>query len=250
MNVMGRIILWVGVFAVLFHLNAEAKRPSPPEAYLKHYNRAAKALNSRQFDEALLHLEKALAVSPDEPSFYNLRGAVFTHQKKYDLAEKDFRKAQELAPDVHLPVFNLAEVAFLQGDYRRSLNLFEQFNQKVPNQKLAIFKIFLCHLMLGNEEKVQRMLETIEESPDNPFFHFATASKLFRDGDADRAMKFVQSAQFIYRDAALPYIDPLIHLGWVEELAEEPPDSQKPKTSDAKNDGDTFKGNMPSLKGN
>jgi Flp pilus assembly protein TadD len=66
--------------------------------YLHNDNFAAKAV---------AYLDRALALQPDDPELYNLRGVAFSKMDQAERAAADWRKAAELAPDDSGPLMNV-----------------------------------------------------------------------------------------------------------------------------------------------
>lgn len=66
--------------------------------------------------KALEQFEAALALDPDDPDLHNDRGAVLARMERYDEAEREFRRAEELAPDDPTVQENLARLYQRTGD--------------------------------------------------------------------------------------------------------------------------------------
>jgi Flp pilus assembly protein TadD len=67
-------------------------------------------------DVALDRFEGALALAPDDGKLHNDRGAVLARMQRYEEAEKEFRRAEELAPDDPTVQENLARLYHRTGE--------------------------------------------------------------------------------------------------------------------------------------
>lgn len=62
------------------------------------YDQARQAFSSGQFEEALAHIDRAIARFPKESSYYLLQGRILNEMKRADQAYAAFQKAVELDP--------------------------------------------------------------------------------------------------------------------------------------------------------
>jgi len=70
----------------------------------------------RQFDQAIIHLEKAIAINPDFAIAYNNLGQAYVARGDLDKGISLFRKGLELSPGLIKMQRNLAAVLFRKGD--------------------------------------------------------------------------------------------------------------------------------------
>lgn len=61
----------------------------------------------KDYGEALLSSQKAIAIDPENPLYYEHRGAALLSLNRFEEAEKDFRKSTELAPKDAVCFYNL-----------------------------------------------------------------------------------------------------------------------------------------------
>ena len=64
------------------------------------YDKAFRAFDAANYDEALAALDAIDARQPDLAESLNLRGVVYMRQGKYDRAEATLRKALSIEPEV------------------------------------------------------------------------------------------------------------------------------------------------------
>ena len=79
--------------------------------------RATNAFNQGRFEEAEKQVDAAARADSKKPEIPNLRGAIFTKQKRYDEAVQQFNQALALDPKFYPAKLNLAEVKLLEGKY-------------------------------------------------------------------------------------------------------------------------------------
>lgn len=88
--------------------------------------------------DVLTFLNKAIDVTPNEADVYSNRGYFYLENKNYDLAEKDFKKAEELQPKYHnkANLYNNFAVLYRRlkkfDKAKQFINKARQFNPKLP----------------------------------------------------------------------------------------------------------------------
>ena len=122
------------------------------------FERAATAFNQGKFAEAEKQVDAAEKVDSKKPEIPNLRGAIFTKQKRYDEAAQQFNQALALDPKFYPAKLNLAEVDLLQGKYADATQLYQELKQLDPDSELLEFKLTLCALLAGDENRRPRWL--------------------------------------------------------------------------------------------
>jgi tetratricopeptide (TPR) repeat protein len=82
--------------------------------------------------EALAHLDKALAVLPDDPDVTYERGVAFFELCRFQDAQRAFDRTLALAPDDPSAIHELGLVAEQQGDGRRAAELLQKASRIDP----------------------------------------------------------------------------------------------------------------------
>jgi tetratricopeptide (TPR) repeat protein len=185
--------------------------------YQKAYQECAEVFQKGEYDAALVLLDKAEQIQPNVAPGYNLRGAIYTKQLKYSEAEKAFQKAIELDPKLFLPLFNLAEVSFLQKNYEESHKRFLAFVEKNGHNDLADFKLYLCDLLGGKADRAKKTLDEQSPSPLTPLVFYMKAAWQFQKGNEPAALEEVQSAVNVYSVGQNnAFAETFIDLGWLK----------------------------------
>lgn len=116
--------------------------PVPDFAFYR--TRAANAINTGDLDGALIELQKAIDLKPQEPSTYYERGMIYVKQEKLDAAAGQFSKALEFAPKDAASLFQRAAVLERLGqsndalaDYQRAAEI-DPANEDARNAAVRI----------------------------------------------------------------------------------------------------------------
>jgi adenylate cyclase len=103
-----------------------------------HLDAARKGL-SRSPDKSLKlameYAEKARAVAPDAPMFYNLMQAIYRYQGKFDKAVAAGERAIELSPNSDISLLATTMTFHLAGQFDRSIELAEKSVRQSPHHR-------------------------------------------------------------------------------------------------------------------
>ncbi len=94
---------------------------------------ASIALAQKDYEKASDALNKAIALSPDDPELHNKLGVSYRHLGKHFKAQNTFRKALALAPGNLNACINLAELARFQGKGNEAMQYYLQAVKYHPN---------------------------------------------------------------------------------------------------------------------
>lgn len=81
---------------------------------------------SIKLDEAIVLVEKALALSPDSPAYLDTRGWIYFRMGRIDDAYRDLTRANELMPDEPTLMEHLGDVYFERGNTDRAAELWNR----------------------------------------------------------------------------------------------------------------------------
>jgi len=154
--------------------------------------------DSKNYDAALIKLEAVDSKMPDDPFVQNLLGAAYTKKKDYAVAKKYFDKALAKQPDFFPAKFNVGELFFLQRQYAEALVYFQKMQEADPRNELLQFKIFLCHLQLGDKEAAAKALKGIKYPGDTPAWYYGQAAWESKNGNNKKALEYITGAQYIF----------------------------------------------------
>ena len=160
------------------------------------------------YPQAMLLIDKADKLQPDQADSWNLRGAVYLKQGIYDKAAAAFSRAVALDPKLWAAQFNLGEVAFHQKDYRRAQARFEALLNQTDHFKeanrweLAAYKAFLSCLLLGDDAAAHKKLAKLPQKGATPAYLYAQAALSFSRKEVAAAGKTLAIAQSTFPPAA------------------------------------------------
>jgi Flp pilus assembly protein TadD len=154
-----------------------------PDDARKEYDKGESALASRNPEEGLKHIQKAIKIYPDYPQAYRLLGEAYLQKqdweqaeaalkhsislepklvasyldlgglrnqtKNYPGAEEALKKCLELSPDTPAAQYELAKTYWATGRWQDAAPLAESAVQKLPDMASA-------HVLLGNIRLKQR----------------------------------------------------------------------------------------------
>ena len=196
------------------------------------FEKAGRAFQQRDFDEAMRLLDLAGAAVPNDPAADNLRGEILMEQKRYNEAETVLRKAYTANPKLREAQYNLAQIPFKKGEYATARDRFEELLGETPgddkNQasQLIKFKIYMTLLLEGKEKEAQQLMDQFKFTSDTPALYYAHAAWEFQNQHPDQGNDWIHSARKIYSPALnLVFADSFYDLGWLEktETSEGPP---------------------------
>jgi tetratricopeptide (TPR) repeat protein len=127
--------------------------------------------------QALPHLDRALAVLPDDPDVVYERGVALYELCRFDEAERAFRRALSLAPDDPWALHQLGLLAERRGDLRLSAELLAKARRLSPEDfppelalEAAVFdaevKAAIAGLPDGERKALSSVPVQIEDLPD------------------------------------------------------------------------------------
>jgi tetratricopeptide (TPR) repeat protein len=169
------------------------------------FERAEAAFNQGKFAEAEKQADAAEKVNAKKPEIPNLRGAIFTKQKRYDEAAQQFNEALALDPKFYPAKFNLAEVNLLQGKYADAARLYQELKQLDPGSELLAFKLTLCALFAGDESKATEIVDVMKFPGKTPAYYYARAAIALERGQKEAAQKYLLNVKKYYTDAECAY---------------------------------------------
>ncbi len=120
------------VFSLLFSITAFSQgKPCP--AGKKHYERAGKYLQARDWKNALEELRRLQAKCPNFGEAYAIAGDIYAEFGKYDSAFANYERAIMANPNMEPTIYYLAgKTAFHIGEYDKAIKYLERFLQE-PN---------------------------------------------------------------------------------------------------------------------
>lgn len=136
------LIFWIGIVILLrlgawpLQIAAAAGQPAPESAQ-EHYYQGVFYGKQGKYEEAIMELEKALALQPAYADAYNALGIVYHYQKEPQKAMQQYLAAIETNPQHVKARLNLATLYKEQGDYQKAMQQLEKALEFDPRSELA-----------------------------------------------------------------------------------------------------------------
>ncbi len=109
---------------------------------------ATLCMNHRAFDDATKVLQVGLRLHPRSESLTFMRGVLYGMQDEYELAEKDFQKAAELAPERNLGAVGLGVTYLEKGNAAHAITVLHDTLHQNPNDASLLY--LLAEALLRN----------------------------------------------------------------------------------------------------
>jgi tetratricopeptide (TPR) repeat protein len=185
--------------------------------------RATAAFNQGKLAEAEKQIAAAEKAEPNKPEILNLRGAIFTKQKRFDEASQQFNQALALDPKFYPAKFNLAEVSLLQGKYSDAAREYQELKQVDPGSELLDFKLALCALLSGEEARAAALVDLMTFPGKTPAYYYARAAIAMKRGQKETAQKYLENVKKYYSDEQCAYFaQALKQVDFTSEKAPQP----------------------------
>jgi predicted Zn-dependent protease len=197
--------------------------------FAKHLNEASRLFQAKRIFETLDELHKAEKIFADAPEIYNLRGSCYVEFRAFDKSIDEFNKALALSPGNPSVEFNIAEVLFVtartNGKWKEAHDAFEVLSKKIPSDNLVLgrlveFKLLLCKEKLGLKEEVAALADKYDYLDDSPYHYFAKAAVAYEKGDLLKAEEWLAMSGRIFQSPEIlaPWQDTLVEFGYIKSF--------------------------------
>lgn len=193
------------------------KPPAFPPAYLSTVQEAVRHFHTRDFEATVVKLDEADKIVPPTPMTLNMRGAIAIEQREFEKGTQFLQQALKLDPKFFPARFNLGEIPFLQKRYAEARQVFEELLADDPKSEMLLFRIFLTHLLEGNDEAAKTAQSRIRFPGDTAAYYYANAAWEFAHKNETEGWKWIQSGDWVFtREKNLYFADVLVDLGWIK----------------------------------
>ncbi len=188
------------------------------------YEKAFKAFEGANYDQALTELDAIDARQPDLSESQNLRGVIFMRQGAFDKAEAALTRAIELDPKFWNARFNLAEVPFLQKNWTEARNRFQALLAANASEiqseaaQLIEYKILLTYVLENKPNLAESILARFELNPQTPAAQYGRAAMALQRNDANAAREILSGAEKKFSSQLNKlFAESLYAVGWLEK---------------------------------
>jgi tetratricopeptide (TPR) repeat protein len=179
---------------------AKEEERKPMTAWF-YYSLGVLSLQKKDFDQAILFLDKSLEVESKHAEVYNARGIARISRKQSDLGLADYDKAIEINPDFVPPYYNRARLLETQGDFGRAISDLNKALEINPNYVVAhnslarLLATAKSPAYRDGRKALEHALKACDlTNRDNPAFLDTLAAAYARAGDFDSAVRWQQKA--------------------------------------------------------
>ena len=121
---------------------------------------------------ALLHMEKAARLSPNNPCYHTLFGICLSRIEKSDAATDSFTKALLLDPDCAAQHYFMGLEMMKQKNYQEARNHLERARNLLPGMGVFQNSLAICLMYLGEDDlAISEFRKAIELDPENSLPH-------------------------------------------------------------------------------
>jgi tetratricopeptide (TPR) repeat protein len=141
-----------------------------------------------EFDEALIYIDRALALSPRSLEFQNFRGRVLLTLGNTQQAQQVFNQILRDNPLNRDALLGQAELLLTMGNLNQAQQALLNTLSIHPRDRRTLLSLAVLNQSLGNTREAERYVQrALEFYADNPLVH-TTAARLYYDiGDLDAA---------------------------------------------------------------
>ena len=161
---------------------------------------------TKQFDEALAEMKRALELDPASLAINTGVGRVFFYARKYRDAAAQYRKTLEMNPDFSEALFDLGKTFTAQGKYDEAVRMLERGLKVAGGDGGAIAQIAYVHRRAGRKPNAELALQSLQSLSTkryvSPYF-FAVAQLGAND---EAALDYLESA-YQDRSFSMIYLD-------------------------------------------
>jgi len=144
-------------------------------------------------EEALKHLQRAVASNQTSPEIYRAMGHIQFEMGQFDAAERSYRTLAQAKPQYALGWFNLGVCLDRRGSWTQAVESFQKACALDTTQLDAWLALGICHLHLNDARSALTAFDRcVEIAPDNEDARFGKAAALQVDGQVDRAAELYE----------------------------------------------------------
>ena len=114
------------------------------DEFKKEKAQAENCLMENKFDEARVHLEKALELNPEYAEGYCNLGLILLNNGEFSEAEENFQKSLSIDDNLVEAYYNLGCSLLERNDYEKALSFFKEVILREPDNAMTYLKMGFC----------------------------------------------------------------------------------------------------------
>jgi len=188
-------LLWLATF--LLAASSYAQGALSSETYDLNFSKGLAEFESRRYDSAEKFFRKALEAKPGDPQATFYLGQTLTRAQKYGEAEAVFRKLLQMQPGSGRAYLGLGIVLYNQERYREALDTLALAEKASPNEALVYYYQGLSHFKLAEYQQMPpRFLRAMTLGPDlSSSAHYYSGLAYYQQGILDEARAEFEEAR-------------------------------------------------------
>ena len=118
-----------------------------------------------------------------------------------------------------------------KGEFKQCIDILHGIIHSLPDldfqplKDILTFRIYLCHLMLGEQDKAKGLVRHLTPLSDTPLYYYSQAALHISRGKRNQARQDIQAADSIFAkgNATLPYLRAIQASGLEEKFLKKQP---------------------------
>jgi tetratricopeptide (TPR) repeat protein len=134
-----------------------------PESFDLQNNYSTELMRRNQYDAALIHTKKAIALNPRYSPAWATAGNIYLLKKDYKTGISALRKALDLDGGNYVAFYNLIYGSLLSGDYASAKGWSENALRSFPNQPELVLFLAIAEYKVGNTARAFALAKQAHE---------------------------------------------------------------------------------------
>jgi predicted Zn-dependent protease len=140
--------------------------------YIAHYDKAVRALNNKNLDEAVAQITKAINKDQTQAPFYSLSGFIMLKMKNPDKAEKYFNYALRLDNNYQPAFRGMGAIRYIKGNYAESIQYLRKSIALFPEDMNAHYFLGMSYFKTNDYKTAVNHLKSFADThPKHPEIH-------------------------------------------------------------------------------
>ncbi|MCX5811523.1 MAG: M48 family metalloprotease [Proteobacteria bacterium] len=140
--------------------------------YIAHYDKAVRALNNKNLDEAVAQITKAINIDQTQAPFYSLSGFIMLRKKNPENAEKYFNYALRLDNNYQPALRGMGAIRYIKGNYAESMQYLKKSIALFPEDMHAHYFLGMSYFKTNTYKTALNHLKLFADThPKHPEIH-------------------------------------------------------------------------------
>ena len=175
--------------AIAYYTEVISLEPAPFMLYTARHNRGIAYWEKGDLDRAIVDLNEAIELNPDDANAYNNRGNIYHNKGDLDRAIADFNNAIELNPDDANAYYNCGNAYHSKADYVSAIEAFTKAIERNPNFAEAYTNRGIAYHKKGDYDRgIENHNKALQIKPDYAEAYFNRGDVYQDKSEYDRAI--------------------------------------------------------------